>query len=100
MSAGFKAAEDVAVIEALDFQPPCDARMRSPEGVSTPCCDNGAEWAVTYRHHCIDGTTTRLFCDKHLARISSAASVWRCRTCNEITDDAAARIVRTERIGA
>ena len=97
MSAGFKAAEDVAVIEALDFQPPCE--VRNPSAGWT-ACDHGANWFAVYHHHCVPGATkSRFLCDVHLRRYQDPQLIATCADCGEVANPAV-RIIRIERIGA
>lgn len=91
---------DMSLIEHLDFAPPCEVVLRDRSNPEWHPCNEGAEWIVTYRHHCIpDATKTRLVCERHLAEWSSPTDTSECESCGEHAV-VADYIIRTERIGA
>ncbi len=68
-----------AILNALNFQPPCDGRFAKWPHHET--CDNGAVWQALLTCNC-----TRLWCDEHKRlreQIEGQRGEFMCGTCTQ-----------------
>lgn len=87
---------DLADIESLEFQPPCEITTNIGS-VRVPC-ERAAEWIFTYQRHCGGGIRVRLICTSDLHYFMDGGPS-RCVLCGAITT-VTDRIISTERIAS